>query len=219
MLDRIIRLSIENRLIVVVLSALILVVGTVVALRMPVDVLPDLTAPTVTIMTEAQGMAPEELETLVTMPVESAVNGATGVRRVRSYTVAGLSTVWVEFTWGTDIYRARQVVNEKMQGLTASLPAGVMPTLTPISSIMGEVMYIGLTSDRHTPMELKEAADFVVRRRLLAVPGVSQVVVLGGEKRQYQVELDPLGLASFGVSVGEVLEAVRGTTRTLPPAS
>lgn len=210
MLDRIIRLSIENRLIVVVLSALILVVGTVVALRMPVDVLPDLTAPTVTIMTEAQGMAPEELETLVTMPVESAVNGATGVRRVRSYTVAGLSTVWVEFTWGTDIYRARQVVNEKMQGLTASLPAGVMPTLTPISSIMGEVMYIGLTSDRHTPMELKEAADFVVRRRLLAVPGVSQVVVLGGEKRQYQVELDPLGLASFGVSVGEVLEAVRG---------
>lgn len=211
MLDKIIRLALENRLIVVVAALLILLVGTYVTVKMPVDVLPDLTAPTVTILTEAKGMAPEEVETLITYPIESNLNGATGVRRVRSTSTPGLSTVWVEFTWGTDIYRARQVVNEKLQLVGGSLPAGILPMLAPISSIMGEIMYIAVTSDRHNLKELKEAADFVVRKRLMAVAGVSQVVPIGGESKQYVVETDPQKLAAFGVSVNEVLAAVKGS--------
>jgi len=211
MLDKIIRLALENRLIVVVAALLILLVGSYVTVKMPVDVLPDLTAPTVTILTEAKGMAPEEVETLITYPIESNLNGATGVRRVRSASTPGLSTVWVEFTWGTDIYRARQVVNEKLQLVGGSLPAGTLPMLAPISSIMGEIMYIAVTSDRHNLKELKEAADFVVRKRLMAVAGVSQVVPIGGESKQYVVETDPQKLAAFGVSVNEVLTAVKGS--------
>lgn len=210
MLDKIIRLALENRLIVVVASLLVLLVGTYVTVRMPVDVLPDLTAPTVTIITEAHGMATEEVESVVTYPIEGAVNGSSGVRRVRSYTVAGLSTVWVEFDWGTDIYRARQVVNEKLQALTGVLPVDAVPQLAPISSIMGEIMHVALISDQHTTMELKETADFVVRKRLLAVPGVSQVSNIGGDTRQYQVELDPQRLQAFGVTVGEVITALKG---------
>lgn len=209
MLDKIIRLSLENRLIVVVTALLILVAGTYVTLKMPVDVLPDLTAPTVTIITEAHGMATEEVESVVTYPIESAVNGSSGVRRVRSYTVAGLSTVWVEFTWGTDIYRARQVVNEKLQALSGVLPRDAVPQLAPISSIMGEIMHVALVSDRHNTMELKETADFVIRKRLLAVPGVSQVSNIGGDTRQYQVELDPQRLQAMGVTVGQVIVALR----------
>ena len=209
MLDKIIRLALENRLIVVIASLIILLAGSYVALKMPVDVLPDLTAPTVTILTDAKGMAPEEVETLITFPIESNLNGATGVRRVRSASTPGLSTVWVEFTWGTDIYRARQVVNEKLQMVGGSLPAGTLPMLAPISSIMGEIMYLALTSDRHDLKELKETADFVIRKRLMTVAGVSQVVPIGGETKQYVVEADPQKLASFGVSVGEVLEAVK----------
>ncbi|MDP2757927.1 MAG: efflux RND transporter permease subunit [Desulfurivibrionaceae bacterium] len=211
MLDRIIRLALDNRLIVVVASVLVLVVGTYITLRMPVDVLPDLTAPTVTIMTEAHGLAPEEVESAVTNPIESAVNGSGGVRRVRSYTTPGLSTVWVEFNWGTDIYRARQVVNEKLQTLAGTLPAGAVPILAPVSSIMGEIMHVALVSEQHSAMQLKETADFLVRKRLLAVSGVSQVVTIGGETRQYQVELDPHRLQAFGVSVNEVLTALRGS--------
>lgn len=210
MLDKIIRLALDNRLIVVVTSLLVLVVGTYVTIKMPVDVLPDLTAPTVTIITEAHGMATEEVESVVTYPIESAVNGSSGVRRVRSYTVAGLSTVWVEFTWNTDIYRARQVVNEKLQSLAGVLPADAVPQLAPISSIMGEIMHVALVSDKHNTMELKEAADFVVRKRLLAVPGVSQVSNIGGDTRQYQAELDPQRLQAFGVTVGEVITALKG---------
>lgn len=210
MLDRIIRLALENRLIVMVASLLVLVVGTYITMRMPVDVLPDLTAPTVTIITEAHGMATEEVESVVTSPIENAVNGSGGVRRVRSYTVAGLSTVWVEFTWGTDIYRARQVVNEKLQALAGVLPADAVPQLAPISSIMGEIMYVALVSDRHTTMELKETADFVVRKRLMAVTGVSQVSNIGGDTRQYQVELDPLRLQAYAVTVSDVTTALRG---------
>ncbi len=210
MLDKIIRLALENRLIVVAASLLVLVVGTYITMKMPVDVLPDLTAPTVTIITEAHGMATEEVESVVTYPIETAVTGSSGVRRVRSYTVAGLSTVWVEFTWGTDIYKARQVVNEKLQALAGVLPADALPQLAPISSIMGEIMHVALISDRHTPMELKETADFVVRKRLLAVPGVSQVSNIGGDTRQYQVELDPQRLQAFGVTVGEVITALKG---------
>lgn len=210
MLDRIIRLALENRLIVIVASVLVLVVGTYITFNMPVDVLPDLTAPTVTIITEAHGMATEEVETVVTYPIESAVNGSSGVRRVRSYTVAGLSTVWVEFTWGTDIYKARQVVNEKLQSLAGVLPADAIPQLAPISSIMGEIMHVALVSDKHNTMELKETADFVVRKRLLAVSGVSQVSNIGGDTRQYHVELDPQRLQAFGVTVGQVITALKG---------
>ena len=210
MLDKIIRLALDNRLIVIVASLLVLVVGTYVAVKMPVDVLPDLTAPTVTIITEAHGMATEEVESVVTYPIENAVNGSSGVRRVRSYTVAGLSTVWVEFTWGSNIYQARQVVNEKLQSLAGVLPADAVPQLAPISSIMGEIMHVSLTSDKHDTMQLKEAADFVVRRRLLAVPGVSQVSNIGGDTRQYQAELDPLRLQAYGVTVGEVITALKG---------
>ena len=209
MLDKIIRLALENRLIVLVTAFLILVVGIYITIKMPVDVLPDLTAPTVTIITEAHGLATEEVESVVTYPIESAVNGSSGVRRVRSYTVAGLSTVWVEFTWGTDIYLARQVVNEKLQTLAGVLPVDAIPQLAPISSIMGEIMYVALVSDRHTTMELKETADFVIRKRLLAVPGVSQVSNIGGDTKQYQVELDPQRLQALGVTVGQVASALR----------
>lgn len=210
MLDKVIRLALENRLIVVVASLLVLLVGTYITIKMPVDVLPDLTAPTVTIITEAHGMATEEVESVVTYPIESAVNGSSGVRRVRSYTVAGLSTVWVEFSWGTDIYKARQVVNEKLQSLAGVLPADAVPQLAPISSIMGEIMHVSLISDKHNTMELKETADFVVRKRLLAIPGVSQVSNIGGDTRQYQAVLDPQRLQAFGVTVGEVITALKG---------
>ncbi|MEW5744208.1 MAG: efflux RND transporter permease subunit [Nitrospirota bacterium] len=211
MLDKIIRLALENRLIVLALSLLLLLIGAYVATKIPVDVFPDLTAPTVTIMTESHGMAPEEVETLVTYPIESALNGATGVRRVRSSSTFGISTVWVEFTWGTDIYRARQVVNEKLQLVSGSLPQGIVPMMAPISSIMGEIMYIDLKSSKHTMMEVKEAADFVVRKRLLSVPGVSQVVTVGGDTKQYRINIDPQKLFAFGVSVNDIIAATKGT--------
>ncbi|MBU1404047.1 MAG: CusA/CzcA family heavy metal efflux RND transporter [Proteobacteria bacterium] len=209
MLDRLIRLALQYRLVVLIAMLLVLGIGTVTAMRMPVDVLPDLTAPTVTILTESKGMAPEEVEALITYPIESNLNGATGVRRVRSVSIPGLSTVWVEFTWGTDIYRARQVVNEKLQLVSGSLPPKTVPTLAPISSIMGEIMYIAVASDSHSLMEVKEQAEFVIKKRLMATPGISQVVTVGGETKQYQVEIDPLRLQAFRVTVGQVAEALR----------
>src|SRR5688572_4439601 len=177
LLDGIIRWSITNRLFVLIASIGLLAYGSVTAARMPVDVFPDLTAPTVTVVTEAHGLAPQEVETLVTFPLESSVNGATGVRRVRSVSGIGISIVWVEFDWGTDIYVARQIVNEKLQLVAAQIPPDIgPPTLAPISSIMGEISFVALRSDRHQERDVRDTADWVLRRRLLALPGVAQVV-------------------------------------------
>ena len=213
MLGRLIRWSIDNHVFVLVGASVLLVAGTITAVRMPVDVFPDLTAPTVTVLTEAHGMAPEEVETLVTFPIETAVNGATGVRRVRSATSQGISIVWVEFDWGTDIFRARQIVNEKLQLVASGLPEDVgAPVLAPISSIMGEIMLIAVTGDGSvSPMEMRSVADWTVRRRLLAIPGVAQVVPLGGEVKQYQVLVDPPRMAAFDVTLEDVLLAAEGS--------
>ncbi len=212
LMDRIIRWSIANRLFVVIAALAITAYGAVTALRMPVDVFPDLTAPTVTVVTEAHGLAPQEVETLVTFPIESSVNGATGVRRVRSASGIGISIVWVEFAWGTDKYIARQIVNEKLQLVAAQLPPDIpAPTLAPISSIMGEILFIAVRSDRHTPMEVRDAADWTLRRRLLAIPGVAQVVPIGGEVRQYQVRVAPERLAAFDVGLPDVLAALHAS--------
>lgn len=163
LMDRIIRWSLANRLFVVIASVAITIYGAVTAARMPVDVFPDLTAPTVTILTEAHGLAPQEVEALVTFPLESAVNGATGVRRVRSASGIGISVVWVEFDWGTDIYVARQIVNEKLQLVSSQIPPDIgPPAMAPISSIMGEVLFLGLKSDRHSPLELRGDRKSVV---------------------------------------------------------
>jgi len=213
MLYRVIRWSIENYFLVAAAAVVLLISGTVTALRMPVDVFPDLTAPTVTVLTEAHGMAPEEVEALVTFRIETAVNGATGVRRVRSSTSQGISIVWVEFDWGTDIFQARQIVNEKLQLVAAGLPQSVgTPTLAPISSIMGEIIILAVTGDQSvTPMEMRTVADWTLRRRLLAIPGVAQVVPLGGEVREYQVLVDPSRLVAFGVSLEDVVTAAEGS--------
>jgi CzcA family heavy metal efflux pump len=208
-MDRIIGWSLENRLFVVIASLAITAHGAVTAARMPVDVFPDLTAPTVTVVTEAHGLAPQEVEALVTFPVESAVNGATGVRRVRSASGIGISVVWVEFDWGTDIYIARQIVGEKLQTLAGQIPPDVSPpTLAPVSSIMGEILFIGLKSERHAPVDVREAADWLVRKRLLAVSGVAQVIPIGGGVRQYQVLVDPERLLRHGVTLDAVVTAL-----------
>src|SRR5687768_4253967 len=181
---------------------------------MPVDVLPDLTAPTVTVLVEGQGMAPTDMEALVTFPIETALNGAAGVRRVRSATAVGIAVVWVEFEWGQDIYRARQTVNERVAGVAADLPPQVdAPTLAPVSSIMGEILFIALRSDKHDALELRTIAESQVRRRLLAVPGVSQVVATGGGERQFQVVVSPDRLASSDISIDEIEEALRRASR------
>lgn len=214
MFDKIILFSLQKRLLVLAVASILIIAGTFIAVDMPVDVFPDLTAPTVTIMTEAHGMAAEEVETLVSFPIETAVNGATDVRRVRSSSAAGFSIVWVEFDWGTDIFLARQIVNEKIQTAAASLPKGVdNPQLAPISSIMGEIMLISLSIDKNNnpqnlnEMDLRTIADFELRRRLLSISGVSQVIPIGGAVKQYQILISPEKLSSFKISLNEVMTA------------
>lgn len=210
MLNRIIKFSLDNRLAVIVISALLLIYGAIVLLRTEVDIFPDLNAPTVVVMTEAPGMAPEEIERVVTYPVETSVNGATGVRRVRSASATGLSSVWVEFDWGTDVYRARQIVAEKLSEIEGALPPGVgKPTLGPQSSILGEIMIIGLTADSITSAEeLRTIADSRIRPRLLSLSGVSSVSVIGGDAREYQILLDPASMQQYGVTLTAVRDAV-----------
>lgn len=212
MLNSIIRLSLQNRSLVIALSILLMGFGGYVATNMPVDVFPDLTAPTVTVITEAHGMAPVEVETLVSFPIEASMNGAANVRRVRSATAVGISVVWVEFEWGTDIYAARQVVSEKLGLISGSLPPEVeKPILAPISSIMGEILFLSLTSEKHSGIELRTAADTIIRRRLLSVPGVSQVIPIGGGEKQYQVVLSPSKLKAYGLSVSDVSKQLAET--------
>ena len=210
MLNKIIGFSLQNRILVLVASVLLLIGGTYTAMHTEVDVFPDLNAPTVVIMTEANGMAAEEVEQLVTFPVETAVNGATGVRRVRSSSTNGFSVVWVEFDWDTDIYLARQIVSEKLAVVSESLPANVgKPTLGPQSSILGEMLIVGLTADSTSMLDLRTIADWTIRPRLLYTGGVAQVAVLGGDIKEYQVQLDPERMRHYGVTLSEVMNITR----------
>ncbi|MDE2796686.1 MAG: efflux RND transporter permease subunit [Gemmatimonadota bacterium] len=215
-LDLLVRASLEHRFFTVCAAAVLLGGGGWVAMTLPVDVFPDLTAPTVTVLTDAHGLAPEEVESLVTFPVETAVNGAAGVRRVRSSSAQGISIVWVDFDWGTDVFRARQTVTERLQPVAAQLPEDVTaPVLAPVASIMGEILLIGMSAPEGRLMEARTAADWVVRPRLLAVPGVAQVITIGGQVRQYQVLVDPERLLAYGVGLDEVLAAAEESNRNV----
>ena len=211
MLNKIIDASLKNRWVVLFLALAISVAGSVIAWEMDVDVFPDLTAPTVTVLTEAHGMASEEVERLVSYQIESALNGAPNVRRIRSSSAMGISIVWAEFEWGTEIYRARQIVSEKLTQVGETLPPGIgSPVLAPVSSIMGEIMLLSVTSDSISPMELRTLSDWTIRKRLLSVGGVSQVIVIGGEYKQYQVLASPEQMRYFGITFAELEEAVAG---------
>ena len=213
-LNKIISFSLHNRPVILFFSVLLMVVGIWTACKMEVDVFPDLNAPTVVVMTEAQGMASEEVERLVTFPIETAVNGATDVRRVRSSSTTGFSVVWVEFDWGTDIYRDRQIVSEKLATIGDALPQGVgQPTLGPQSSILGEVMFIGLTADSTSMGDLRTLADWTVRPQLLATGGVAQVTVMGGDIMEYQIRIHPERMRHYGVTLTQVMDATRNMNR------
>jgi CzcA family heavy metal efflux pump len=217
MIESLIQWSLRSRLFVLMGALLLMLWGGYQATRMPVDVFPDLTAPAVTVVMEAHGMSPTEVENLVTFPLETALNGSPGVRRVRSISSVGLSVVTVEFEWGTETLQARQIVSEKLQlarsGLPADLPA---PQMAPAASVMGEIMFIALTSSAHSGAELKSTADWTLRRRLLAVPGVAEALTIGGDEKQYQVTLQPERLAAYGITVNQVTEALRKTNENAP---
>ena len=213
MLDRLIRFSLEYRPVVIALAIAFLVWGVASIPDVPLDVLPDITAPTVTVICEARGMSPTELESQVTFPIESSVNGAPGVRRVRSVTAVGFAVIYVEFEWGEDVFRARQTVTEKLALVTASFPPNVSrPLLAPVSSVMGEIQFISLQSSAHSPVDLRSFADNLLRRRLLSVTGVSQVITMGGGRKQYEVRVDPRKLGRYGLTMDQV-------ERTLAEAS
>jgi CzcA family heavy metal efflux pump len=214
MLNNIIKFSLNNKYFILLCSALLLVFGMRTAVHMDVDVFPDLTAPTVVVMTDAHGMASEEVERLVTLPIESAVNGATDVRRVRSASSQGFSFVWVEFDWGTDIFQARQIVSEKLIGVASRMPLGVgQPVLAPQSSVMGEIFFIGMQADSTDLMELRTIAEWNVKPVILATGGVSQVTIIGGDYKQYQVLADPVKMKYYGVSLDEISMACKGISQ------
>ncbi len=212
-IDKIIRFSLQNRLLVLLGAALIIFGGIFSTQHMDIDVFPDLTAPTVVVMTDAHGMAAEEVERLVTFPIETAVNGATNVRRVRSSSTSGFSFVWVEFDWGMDVFKARQIVSEKMVSLDESLPEGITPTLAPQSSIMGEILFIGMQADSTSMMDLRTTAEWVVKPAILATGGVSQVTVLGGDYKQYQILADPQRMERYGVTMDQLEQVGRSFSR------
>ncbi len=200
--------SLRHRLLILAAALSLVVFGTLTATRLPVDVFPDLNRPTVTIMTESEGLAPPEVETLVSFPIETQMNGVPGVIRVRSVSGVGLSIVYVEFDWGTDIYRNRQLVSERLMSVRDQLPANTNPQMGPISSIMGQILLIALTSDEASPMQLREVADFTIRPRLLSIPGVAQVIPIGGEVRQYRVAPHPPALRALGITYEQVEKAL-----------
>ena len=217
MLNKILSISLQNRLMVLLGTVVLSVAGLHIARNMNVDVFPDLTAPTVTILTEAHGMESEEVEKLVTYQLETAMNGAPNVRRIRSSSAAGISIVWIEFEWGTDIYRARQIVSERIPMVRENLPSGVgTPTMAPISSIMGEVMLLGIRSDILSPMELRTLADWTIRPRIKSIGGIANVIVIGGDYKQYQVLANPEKLKYYDVSLGELLEKVQESNVNAP---
>ncbi len=217
MLNRILQVSLQNRLFVLLAAALLTASGIFVFRNMNVDVFPDLTAPTVTILTEAHGMESEEVEKLVTYQLETAMNGSPNVRRIRSSSAAGISIVWIEFEWGTDIYRARQIVSERIPMVRENLPSGVgSPTMAPISSIMGEVMLLGIRSDSLSPMELRTLADWTIRPRIKSIGGIANVIVIGGDYKQYQVLANPEKLKYYDVTLGELLEKVQESNVNAP---
>jgi len=211
MLNAVIRFALQQRLLVIAVSVFLVAFGAWQTMRMPIDVFPDLNRPRVVIMTEALGMAPEEVESLITFPIETTMNGANGVEAVRSSSGVGISVVYVEFAYGTDIYTDRQIVAERMQMVQDRLPKGIQPQLAPISSIMGQILMLGMWSDdgKLNPMELRTSADWVVRQRILTIPGVSQVFTMGGERKQFQVLVDPDAMTRFGVTLEQVEQAVR----------
>lgn len=214
MLDKIIGFSLRNRILVLAAAVILIVVGLNIAHRSEIDVFPDLNAPTVVVMTEAPGMAPEEVENFVTFPIETAVNGATGVRRVRSSSTTGFSVVWVEFDWGTDIYLDRQIVSEKLATIGDALPDNIgQPTLGPQSSILGELLIVGLTADSTSMLDLRTIADWTIRPRLLSTGGVAQVAVIGGDLKEYQILVDPGKMKHYGISLDDVMSAARGMNR------
>jgi CzcA family heavy metal efflux pump len=217
MLNKIIEFSLNNRLTVLIATVLLLITGTYVSYRMDIDIFPELTAPTVVIMTEAHGMAPEEVERLVTFPIETAINGSTGIRRVRSNSTMGFSMVFAEFDWGTDIYKARQTVTERLLQANEQLPANVnKPVIAPQASLLGEMMIIAMESDSLNQMDLRTIADWNVAPRLLSVAGVAQVNTIGGESREYQVLADPYKMSFFGISMNELIETCRDMNLNTP---
>ena len=215
MLNKIISFSLKNRLLVVSLAAFVAVYGTFTLKDLPVDVFPNLNKPKVTIITESHGFAPEEVETLVTLPLETAMIGTAGVTRVRSSSGMGISIIHVEFEWGTDPYRNRQLVSEKIQQVKSRLPEDVMPTMAPISSIMGEILFLGLqleedsSSESLSPLELREIADWVLRPQILSIPGVSNVIVMGGGRKQFQIRVDHEKLSQKNISLEELVKNVK----------